>query len=366
MLIRVATVNASLYRDRSGELLSELETGKCEQAIALASILQTVRPDIVLINEIDFDQENRCAIVLRDRYIGMSQNGLTPLSYEHLFSAPVNTGIPSNLDLDGDGRTQGAGDAWGFGRYPGQYGMVIYSRLPIETEKARTFQKFLWSHLSGALQPSDPVTGKRFHADAVWRRLRLSSKSHWDVPIIVRDQRLHLLASHPTPPVFDGPEDRNGCRNHDEIAFWSQYIDPASSTRFVDDQGRIGSLGDEQAKFVIVGDLNADPIDGDGRSDAIHRLLSHVGVTDTKPKSLGGREACERMGERNLKHRGDPALDTAEFNAASVGNLRIDYVLPSSNLKVASSGVFWPSPSEPSAQWLQGSDHRLVWVDLAL
>jgi hypothetical protein len=39
---------------------------------------------------------------------------------------------------------------------------------------------------------------------------RLSSKSHWDVPIVIGRKTVHFLVSHPTPPVFDGPEDRNG------------------------------------------------------------------------------------------------------------------------------------------------------------
>ena len=36
-------------------------------------------------------------------------------------------------------------------------------------------------------------------------------------------ETVHFLVSHPTPPVFDGPEDRNGPRNYDEIRFWADY-----------------------------------------------------------------------------------------------------------------------------------------------
>lgn len=54
--------------------------------------------------------------------------------------------------------------------------------------------------------------------------LRLSSKSHWDLPDYVGDRVVHVLAAHPTPPVFDGPEDRNGLRNADEIRFWADYV----------------------------------------------------------------------------------------------------------------------------------------------
>ena len=51
------------------------------------------------------------------------------------------------------------------------------------------------------------------------------------------------------------------------------------------------------------------------------------------------------------------------------GNLRVDYVLPSSNLRVQDSQVFWPAPGQPGAE-LTGSypfptsDNRPVWADL--
>ena len=48
---------------------------------------------------------------------------------------------------------------------------------------------------------------------------------------------MHVLVSHPTPPTFDGPEDRNGLRNADEIAFWKQYVAVATPA-LVDDAGR--------------------------------------------------------------------------------------------------------------------------------
>ena len=65
--------------------------------------------------------------------------------------------------------------------------------------------------------------------------LRLSSKSHWDVPIQIGKKVVHFLVSHPTPPVFDGPEDRNGRRNHDEIRFWADYISPGKAGYIYDD-----------------------------------------------------------------------------------------------------------------------------------
>ena len=49
---------------------------------------------------------------------------------------------------------------------------------------------------------------------------------------------VHFLVSHPTPPVFDGPEDRNGTRNFDEIRFWADYVIPSRSGYIYDDNGQ--------------------------------------------------------------------------------------------------------------------------------
>ena len=69
------------------------------------------------------------------------------------------------------------------------------------------------------------------------------AKSHWDVPIRVGGEIVHFLVSHPTPPVFDGLEDRNGTRNSDEIRLWADYISPGPGSAYIhDDDGVYGGL----------------------------------------------------------------------------------------------------------------------------
>ena len=60
--------------------------------------------------------------------------------------------------------------------------------------------------------------------------------------MLVGGKVIHTLVSHPTPPVFDGPEDRNGTRNHDEIRLWSDYVLPSRSGYIYDDEGERGGL----------------------------------------------------------------------------------------------------------------------------
>lgn len=361
--VRVATFNCSLNRNSAGELIRDLEGGETPQARQVAEIIQRVRPDVLLLNEFDYDAEARAARLFLELYLGAGQGGCEPLKYGHYFVAPVNTGLPSGLDLDRDGQADGPGDAFGFGRHPGQYGMVVYSRFPIDRERVRTFQTFLWRDMPDALLPRDPDSNEPYYSNETLARFRLSSKSHWDVPIDAGGHVLHLLAAHPTPPVFDGLEDRNGRRNHDEIRFWADFIDPARSGYIRDDRGRTGGLA-QGAAFVIAGDLNADPHDGDSTGRPAALLLQHPLVQpEPVPASRGAVEASEANPARNRQHRSNPAHDTAKFSGP--GNLRIDYLLPARALSIRDCGVFWPEAYEAAVNLVGCSDHRLVWIDLA-
>lgn len=361
--VRVATFNVSLNRGAEKVLTTDLNGGH-KQAREVATVIRAVQPDILLINEIDYSTHaDNCGLFAKNFLTAAEQDLLGGGAWEmpFHFSAPVNTGEPSGLDLDLDGNLGEPEDCMGFGRFPGQYGMAVLSRFEIKTNHIRTYQKFLWKDLPSALRPRNP-DGTSYYSDAIWNQLRLSSKSHWDVPINTPLGVLHVLASHPTPPAFDGPEDRNGCRNHDEVKLLKLIVE--SSSAIYDDQQKAGGLAPEDA-FVIVGDLNCDPHDGDSQSQAITDLLSHPRIAKfSAPKSNGGRAASEKQGKTNDHHKGDPSEDTADFSE-SVGNLRVDYVLPSSQFKVLASGIYWPEPNDEVSKTIEkASDHHLVWVDI--
>ncbi len=359
--LRVATYNASLTRSGPGLLLQDILRGKSRQIANVAAIIREVRPDILLLNEFDHDLDAVALDAFRTLLAGSSEG----IDYPYYYAGPSNTGLPSGVDLDGDGTTTDPADAYGFGRFPGQYGMALLSRFPIDPDQTRSFQNLLWSGLPDAQLPTN-TDGSAFPSPEAHAAFRLSSKSHWDVSIATPDGPLRIFASHPTPPVFDGPEDANGLRNHDEITFWTRYLDGYAP---VDDQGRTSSPG--KTPFVILGDLNADPMDGDGRLQGIRALLSHPRVTDPEAKSAGALQAARDQKGANTKHKGDPALDTSDWNdTRGPGNLRVDYALPSSDLVVEGAGVFWPDTDDPKASLLSAgkrptSDHHLVWVDIS-
>lgn len=403
--IRFATFNASLNRGALGQLRTHLSNPQVDsdsevdsdpegnsdsevdsnpqvdsvfvrQIKNVAEVIQRVRPDVLVINEFDFDPV--AADLFRKNFLRSSQNGARGINYRYVFIAPSNTGIPSGMDLDNNGTVGGPNDAFGFGFFPGQFGMVVYSRYPIDLKRIRTFQKFLWKDMPGALLPVFPATGESWYSPDELAIFRLSSKSHWDVPIRIRNRTVHFLVAHPTPPVFDGPEDRNGRRNHDEIRFWADYITPGAAAYIYDDAGRRGGLKRGEL-FVIAGDYNSDPVDGDSIPGSAQLLLEHPLVnTMLEPTSAGAVEAAQLQGGANLTHKADPAFDTADFADGAPGNLRVDYVLPRKNLRLVGARVFWPLQVDPlfrltgvfnNAVWgpvggFPTSDHRLVWIDV--
>jgi hypothetical protein len=387
--IRFATFNASLNRNAAGQALADLSAPGNAQAAAVAEIIQRVRPDVLVINEFDYVPHNALAKAFERNYLNVPHNGADPIDYPFVFVAPSNTGITSGFDLNNNGvydNTPGdnayGDDSLGFGLFPGQFGMAVFSKYPIVQGHVRTFQTFLWKDMPGAMLPDDPstVAPMDWYSPAELEVFRLSSKSHWDVPIRFGPEVVHFLVSHPTPPVFDGAEDRNGTRNNDEIRLWADYISGGETAAYIyDDKGAHGGLPDGEL-FVIAGDQNSDPVDGDSVPGSIQQLLDHplVNVSET-PSSDGGPYWAEVQDVLNDTHEGDPAFDTADFcdfpafpPCSGPGNLRADYVLPHVALAIVGSGIFWPTGSDPLL-YLTGtgfpvpsSDHRAVWVDVRL
>jgi 3-phytase len=418
--IRFAQFNASLNRNADGQLINDLSNPaipdtraigaadnvnrnqalRVQQAKNAAEIIQRNNPDVLLINEFDFNTANptKAVELFINNFLKVGQNGASPVDYKYFYIAPSNTGIPSGFDLNNNGSTvttltDGIGDngygddSFGFGNFPGQFGMVVLSKYEIDTANVRTFQNFLWKDMPGNLLTNDPTVDNPattvnenlngFYSAAEIDKLRLSSKSHWDVPIKVNGEIVHALVSHPTPPVFDGTEDRNGKRNSDEIRFWADYVSPGQGGYIYDDKGNKGGIAGGSS-FVIMGDQNADPRDGDSYKNAISQLLGNPNInTNSIPTSAGGPQQAALQGLINNTQTGNPAFDTADFadSGTNPGNLRTDYVLPSADLRINNSGVFWPLNTDPTFApvgvfngALPGnfatSDHRLVFADV--
>lgn len=346
--LRIATFNTSMFRSGDGCLKADLASGTDEQIRKVAEIIQRTNPDVILVNEFDYDDGDvpTSAELFKTNYLEIGQNGSVPIVFPYHFVAESNTGIPSGEDFNNDGDTTDPEDAFGYGVFPGQYGMLLLSKFPIDTDNVRTFRNILWKDMPGNVMPAG------YYSPAAEDIFRLSSKSHWDVPVEVSGQTVHVLCSHPTPPVFDGPEDRNGRRNHDEIRFWADYVTPGQDGYIYDDNYNYGGLGADQ-RFVILGDQNADPDEGDSYNNAINQLLLNTNINASPVPTSDGAV--------------DFGID--DDDTASWG-LRADYDLPSIyGLAIRQGEVFWPEHTDDIFYLVDAdtsSDHRLVWLDLSV
>ncbi len=328
--LRIATWNVGLNRSGPGLLVQDLAEGKDAQIAAILRVLAQLDADVILLTSVDYDRGGVALGLLADRLAAAGQD------YPHRFARRPNTGMQTGLDVDGNGRIGDPRDAQGFGLFSGQGGMAILSRWPVAEDGVRDASDLLWRDLPGNLSDDRP---------ALAEVQRLATTGFWDVPVMTREGALHLLAWHATPPVFDGPEDRNGRRNHDEAAFWRLFLDGALA------------MPPPEPPFVLLGDGNMDPADGDGLRDGIAALLAHPALRDPAPRGSHGRT--------EPAHRGDPALDTVLY--PDLGGLRLDYVLPSAGLRVIASGVLWPPEDDPLYRDLvTASRHFPVWVDITL
>jgi hypothetical protein len=336
--LRLAYFHTELERRGPGLLLRDILRGD-PQVAAVAGIVAEVAPDVLVLGAVDWDLDGHALEALAARIAEAGHD------LPHRFTARPNTGLATGRDMDGDGRLGEPEDAQGFGAFPGQGGMAVLSRFPLDVAGLVDFSALRWADLPGAISPREGA--EAFPDDAVFALQRLSTTVHWDLPVRLPGGPLRLLIFHATPPVFDGPEDRNGRRNHDEAALWLRYLE--------------GALAQPppEGPLAIIGTANLDVLDGDGRAEAMRALLTHPRLQDPAPRSAGGAALADPA------HRGDPALDTADWNDAGPGNLRVDYILPSVDLAVTGAGIHWPAPGTPEAARAErASRHRMVWVDL--
>ncbi|MEP2715111.1 endonuclease/exonuclease/phosphatase family protein [Pseudophaeobacter sp.] len=327
--LRIATFNTELSRKGPGLLLRDIEHGDDPQIQAVVTVINGAQPDVLLLQGIDWDYENRALKALENR---LAEAG-SP--YPYLFADQPNAGLATDLDLDGDTRLGGPGDSQGYGDYTGRGGLALLSKYPILTQEVADLSSLLWRDIPGATLPQHP-DGSPFPSAQAQKVQRLSSTAHWAVPIaLTNGARLTLLCFQAAPPLFDGPEDRNGLRNADEIRLWQVFLDgqlPAS----------VGSVPSK--RFAIAGGANLDPNKGAGHRDAIANLLLDSRLQDPLPTSPQGGTDTVNWGEDR--------------------QMRVDYLLPSQDWQIAGAGVVWPEAVASAAA--TASRHRLVWVDLKI
>jgi len=327
--LRVATFNTELSRDGPGLLYRDLRRQKDPQIAAVIDVIAATAPDILLLQGIDWDHDGLALSALAE---ALERAGVP---YPHRLALMPNTGLPTNHDMNGDGYRGDPEDAQSFGRFTGQNGMALLSTKALSAVVDHSAT--LWADVEGTEPPRHP-DGSVFPSPEAFAAQRLPHTGLWLVS--VQDVG-RLILFQAGPPVFDGEEDRNGLRNAAELGLIKTLAETEAAT----------------GPVIVLGGANLDPLDGEGRHEAVRALLASPVLQDPAPQSRGGALAGDQG------HAGRDAQDTVDW--PGVGRLRVSHVLPDKRFTVLDQGIHWPAPHTPGYEAAQtASRHRLVWVDL--
>lgn len=311
--VRIGYWHSELSAKGPGVLLRDIRRGTPRIAAAAQAIAK-LDADILVLGGVDYDHAQATLTALA----GTATAAGAP-EYPHLFARRPNTGMDTGLDMDGDGRMGRARDMQGFATFAGQGGMAVLSRWPVTLIADHSAR--LWRDMPDSLLID--AKGRRGAAATGADVQRMSTTVHWELRVTPPGAApLTLMILHATPPVFDGPEDRNGRRNADEALFFLHRLD--------------GAFGPPPGEpFVILGTFNLDPDAGDGHRAVMRQVLSDPRLAD--PPALAGRP-------------------TADFPSPGPGAMRVDYILPSGSLTITGAARLTP-----------GADtgrHLPLWVGL--
>lgn len=272
--LRVATSHISLEGSSAADVQATLVGGEEPEAQDLAALVQQVRPDVLVLTGVPYDESHRLADTLNSDYFSdgdaRAADGHEGFAYPHMYTAPTNSGVDSGADLDGDGFIGGDGDSLGRGDYPGHYGMIVFSQAPIDADEARTFQDFLWDDL-----PENSMSEELSEVERAV--LPLFGSTLWDLPVSIGEDTVHVIAAARTTFGF---VEADPALLHDQRRLIDDYLseDPADGAYIYDDEEDSGGLGSQ--RWIFAGD------DGLGSGT----IRSHTGLDEDDSGRAAGAE----------------------------------------------------------------------------
>lgn len=352
--------------------IKELSTNKLldnndGQANAAAEILARFDADILEINEIQYDiagVPNRglpgaAGSPAPGDFADDAQNGQRLADRIH--AADNSVTYTDTLMLLGNSGFYFEGDdmdVWsytlrGWGEWEGRFATAVLSKYPILRDQVRVIADFEWENL-----PDNKIA--QMHEEngmTLPPHFPLFEKSLNIVPIDVDGVTLYLVLLHPTasPASFDPI---NPYRNFDELRALDLFL-----------RGELPGVEPlpEGALFVVSGDLNADPNDGDGIEGAVDAVVNNPSLIKSYPRGAGSRGYYAQFntflggcGNDDGETVSDP---TTRFQ------MQLDYQLPSVTLGAPlRHEMFFPDYQTEREDFdlaCYGSDHRFLWMDVA-
>ncbi|MBI2896076.1 MAG: endonuclease/exonuclease/phosphatase family protein [Deltaproteobacteria bacterium] len=339
-----------------------------EQVTAAAEVLGRFAADIVDLNEIQYDIEDLPVLGMPgadDRtgpggFDGGAENALRIA--ERIHAAAPEVDYPYTLTTVGNSGYYWEGEdygewSWelrGWGEWPGRFNTAVLSRYPILTDQVRVVHDFAWEDLpENRIQQMRDENGME-----VPEGFPLFEKALNVVPIDLGPEVLWLVLLHPTasPAAFDPI---NPYRNYDELRALALFLD-----------GELPGVEPlpDGARFVVSGDLNGDPDDGDGLDGAVAQVLDHPSLVAVFPTGAGTRG---QNGEYNTFLGGCGNDDGATVEDPTVRfQMQLDYVLASASIgPPTETGLFFPdfrTEREDFDLACRASDHRFLYIDIDL
>lgn len=344
---------------------AKLLDGADEQAGAAAQVIAKFAPEIISINELQFDIEGIPSLgspgapssTQPGTFDGGAQNAkrlaerVAALNPAAAFSFTVLTVGNSGFKWAGPTLGNPSFVLRGWGDWPGRFNSAILTKFPIAYDKIRVINEFAWDAL-----PDNSIDKMKTEiGTSVPAGFPLFEKGILVVPVeIAPGQLLHMVMHHPVAPAFEAI---NPYRHFDELHGLKLFLD--------------GTLPGVEplpvgARFVVIGDLNADPEDGDSLDGGIEPILGHPALNVFFPAGSGTKGT---NGKYNTYLSGCGKDDgTTVDDPTTKFQMQLDYILPSKTFGAAQVGeIFFPDFQSQKADFLlacQASDHRFLYVDV--
>ncbi len=308
--------------------IKELDSTKIEnhssitQLIFATEILKKLNPDILSINEIQFDK----VAVPNKNFNSEGENfnkllKISGLDFLDKTFNEANTGKNSRTDDIGnyvlkpnqDQRSKLA-DKVNFGMFPGQYSTAGAFKYKILKKVVITDLKWKDFNPDVDLTKYKDMSGEPLPED-----MELFDKNFSDITLDIQGKDVHIILLHTVPAYgFGNPHSPNIKRNHDQLEFLKWYLTRKSKFKY---QGEIKPLK-ENSTFIAMGDWNVDPKSKNLGAKVINELASTFKLWqgDYVPTYIG------------------QSFSPGEFKA------QLDYILMSNNILVSNSGVYLPDP----------------------
>ena len=140
--IRVGIFHTELERKAPGLLYRDILRNEDDTDAAIARVAQA-NCDVIVLLDFDYDHH-----LLTLKAFAQAVRDTGGPDYFVQYALRPNTGTPSYIDLNMDGRLGTPKDAQGYGWFSGQGGMAVLSRSPINAAAVENHSNDLWAEFA--------------------------------------------------------------------------------------------------------------------------------------------------------------------------------------------------------------------------